>query len=89
MWHIWLARNAEVWQNKPEGLEGTKARIWHEMKLYLKSEWQKSYTGDSLQTNIVDRLHSFRFDTVYEVVDQKIITCRIRRSQIRRPHSFG
>lgn len=34
LWHIWLARNAEVWQNKPEGLQGTKARVWHQMKLY-------------------------------------------------------
>lgn len=41
IWHIWLDRNSEVRQNNGS-FHHTKARIWHQMRAYLRSaSWTK------------------------------------------------
>lgn len=40
LWNIWLDKIAEVRHNKGS-MQRTKARIWYQMRISLKSKWSK------------------------------------------------
>lgn len=63
LWQIWIARHAEVIKQKPEGTQGTKAKIWHQMKLYLKFEWKNSCEGKERTDVELSKVnYTFHFD---------------------------
>lgn len=41
MWQIWLARNVEMIPMNLEPTLVTKLKIWHEVKVILRFEWEK------------------------------------------------
>lgn len=54
MWHIWLAKIlakiAGVIQKNPESSQGTKAKIWYQLRTCLKAEWSKRAENSQRQS---------------------------------------
>lgn len=63
MWHIWLTQNAEMIAHKQIPLAKTKAQIWYQMKVYMKTEWAKKQMQILRGKLIEARAHQdFTFD---------------------------
>lgn len=84
MWYVWLARNAETFQEKPEPLSVTKVKVWHQIKIVMRSEWGKVRSRGALDDRAMERaryLFEFQFgsnDEIYTIDDyNQIQICRI------------
>lgn len=83
MWNIWLSRNEEVIANLKVPFEATKGKIWSQIRLDLKSEWQRRQEQVQSGTISKDRVRFlFQFDfgeneLVYTIRENKLKVARV------------
>lgn len=83
LWNIWLSRNEEVIANLKVPFEATKGKIWSQIRLDLKSEWQRRQEQVQSGTISKDRVRFlFQFDfgeneLVYTIRENKLKVARV------------